>query len=378
MGNGMTFNGSVGPLQTYDLTTNAMAAVGGNIDGNAFGEGRDGFLYAGAGYSLYRVNPASGASTHVGDGNWGYAGDLAVDPLTDVLYGAVNGQWGVTLVTVNRTNGAQTTVGLLGVTGDIWGLGFSGNGTLFAGGPDGNGRGAIYQINKSTGAAGMVRSLSYEPFDMATQPYTVPEDQHVATSLNPPSSPGGPGGAGAGPGGRIYYEEDLEGVATALGGTARQVWEKGTPTAGPRSAASGTQCLATRTVGGYPAHCFDTVETPPLSLVGAERPVLVFRHWYDTEEGQAGGAVRVRTALGESTLEPGVSGSSRGWVVASYDLSAFAGQGDVRIGFTFRSSSASDLGGWFVDDILVAEAALVEARLGRTRPDAAGAAGAGR
>ncbi|HVY60611.1 MAG TPA: hypothetical protein VHF22_03110 [Planctomycetota bacterium] len=166
-----------GPLTTYNLVTHQWGNEYGGVNGDAFGEGRNGLLYSGDGVSFYSVDPASGSSRYVGDGQYTDAGDIAVDPTTTVMYAAVYGPRGISLCTVNRGTGAQAIVGSLGVSGDIWGLGFSDNGNLFACGPNGQGGGAIYQIDKGSGHATAVKSLSYEPYDMATQPYSVPEDQ---------------------------------------------------------------------------------------------------------------------------------------------------------------------------------------------------------
>ncbi len=380
---GLAFSPS-GQIDTYNLQTRGTSTIGGNVPGNAFGEGRNGFLYSGSGYDLYRIDANTGASTYVGYGNWPYAGDLAVDPTTDVLYGAVEGRWSVTLVRVDRATGDQAEVGPMNVAYDIYGLGFSGDGRLFAAGPDGNGRGAIYEINKASGAATQVRGLNYEPYDMATQPYTVNEDQRP--------SEGGGGAAGGEAVADVYFEETFDrGEAAMLRGTAVPVpgilWEQGAPVAGPGAAASGRRCLATRAAGGYPRSSLATVETASFSLVGARRPVLVLRHWYDTQAGHDGGVVRVRTPLGDAVLEPasglpsravvglasspGFSGTSGRWADAVFDLSPYAGQPVIRIAFTFGSDGAVDAAGWFIDDVLVAEPGVVEERLGRTRLDRA-------
>ncbi|HET9978186.1 MAG TPA: PEP-CTERM sorting domain-containing protein [Burkholderiaceae bacterium] len=159
-------------LSTYDLVTNTQTNVGGSVPGNALGEGRDGFLYAGSGVGLYRVDPNTGLSNFIGNGSFGYAGDIAVDP-TDLaaMYGAVNGPGGVSLVRVDKATGAQTLVGSFGLAGaSIFGLGFSLDGTLYAAGPTAGG-GGIFTINKTTGAASLARNVGYQPFDMATQPF---------------------------------------------------------------------------------------------------------------------------------------------------------------------------------------------------------------
>ncbi len=180
---------SAGPLKTLDLVSRTLRHVGGDVPGNALGEARNGFLFAGSGVETYRIDPTTGRSTYIGDGDYPYAGDFAVDPTTNVLYGSVSGRRGVTLVTVDRATGRQTQVGPLGLARDIWGMGFSLNGELFAAGPSGSGRGTIYAVNKATGGATAARALSFEPFDMATQPYVRPEHEEW------PPAPG-PGGSG--------------------------------------------------------------------------------------------------------------------------------------------------------------------------------------
>jgi hypothetical protein len=61
------------------------------------------------------------------------------------------------LVTINRTNGAVTTIGALGVSGDFGDLTWnSANNTLYAVG--GRGNDALYTINQTTGAATLVGS----------------------------------------------------------------------------------------------------------------------------------------------------------------------------------------------------------------------------
>ena len=167
-----------GALHTLDLLTPTISTVGGAVPGNALGEGRDGSLYAGAGTELYRVDPLNGLSTLVGSGVFGYAGDIAVDP-TDVsrMFGAVTTGTGAQLALIDKLTGGQTLVGAFGIAGDIWGLGFALDGTLYAAGPTGVGTGAIFTVNKTTGTATLAHALTYEPYDMATQPFERQENR---------------------------------------------------------------------------------------------------------------------------------------------------------------------------------------------------------
>lgn len=167
-----------GSLSTYDLTTNTITSVGGSVPGNALGEGRDGSLYAGSGTQLWKVDPLTGLSTLIGAGLYGYAGDIAVDPTNlSAMFGAVFTNNGVELASIDKATGAQTLIGSfgLGPSASIYGLGFSLDGTLYAGGPGDSSIGALFTVDKTTGAATLVKSLSYQPYDMATQPFDRPE-----------------------------------------------------------------------------------------------------------------------------------------------------------------------------------------------------------
>ena len=173
LGNTLYFQHGNGKFSTYDLGTHAQTSVGGFVPGNALGEGRDGYLYAGAEKQLSRVDPGTGVSTLIGSGIYDFAGDITVDPTSlGTMFGAVTTSAGVSLVSIDRSTGAQSLIGSfgLGVGDEVWGLGFSLDGTLFAAGPTGS-TGGIFTINKTTGAATSVKSLSYQPYDMATQPF---------------------------------------------------------------------------------------------------------------------------------------------------------------------------------------------------------------
>lgn len=184
-GNTLYLQGGGGSLSTYNLGTNVTTLVGGSVPGNALGEGRDGFLYAGSGTGLSRVDPTTGLSTLLGNGTYGYAGDIAVDPTNlNAMFGAVLTDSGVALALIDKSTGAQSLIGSFGISGDIWGLGFSLDGALFAAGPVVGGGGGIFTVNKATGAASLVHSLSYAPYDMATQPF----EQDEPNSVPEPSS----------------------------------------------------------------------------------------------------------------------------------------------------------------------------------------------
>lgn len=101
--------------------------------------------------------------------------------------------------------------------------------------------------------------------------------------------------------------------------------------------------------------------------VPASRPSLTFSTWYDIETGYDFGMVEVSadgsswTSLAgnlTSVVSPGtygITGTSRGWQSASYDLSAFAGT-SVYLRFRYVTDGGVAQLGWEIDDIDVSGA----------------------
>ncbi len=116
--------------------------------------------------------------------------------------------------------------------------------------------------------------------------------------------------------------------------------------------------------------------TNTLSLVDAAPPVtLTFATYYAIEPYYDFGFVEVATDTAwvplpitsggnKITTEPdpgsgvpaeGLTGTSDGWMEASVDLSAYAGQ-TVRLRFRYWTDRATTWGGWFVDDLTLSDA----------------------
>ncbi len=225
-----------------------------------------------------------------------------------------------------------------------------------------------------------------------------------------PGGGGSGGGTGAGTGtggggGPIYYAEDLEGAMPGfqLAYPGNSAFVVGTPTFGPGAAHGGARCLAVTLSSNYPNNLFAVAATPLIDLAGAQEPVLSFYHAYDIEPNTDGARIYVRTAAGsftviepfrgysraliEQTLDAGFSGLSGSvsttgsgtgnsgavaprpiWVEDRFDLSPFAGQSGLQILFDFETNAYNASGiyhaefaGWFVDDIVVGEAASIGA-----------------
>lgn len=116
-----------------------------------------------------------------GPGLLGDIDDIAVDPLTGVMYATSNldGDGGV-LVTLNKETGGATLVGELGVD-DIEGLAYFNDGVLYGStgkdGSDATTRNRLYRIDETTAAATYVATFDdfqdYEALDCLTGPTSI-------------------------------------------------------------------------------------------------------------------------------------------------------------------------------------------------------------
>ena len=125
--------------------------------------------------SLFTINQATGTATFIGstginsDRGVPEVSGIAFDPTTGILYGITGSACtGARLITINTSTGAGTLVGIivgagfdattgpLGCPGGSDALAFSSDGTLYAGGWNGNGPtatgGVLLKVDKSNGA----------------------------------------------------------------------------------------------------------------------------------------------------------------------------------------------------------------------------------
>jgi len=112
----------------------------------------------------------------------------------------------------------------------------------------------------------------------------------------------------------------------------------------------------------------DNTLTKKFDLTGATAPQLTFKTWYEIEDGWDYGYVEVsedgthwQSIPGNITtndnpngtnLGNGITGSSNGWITATFDLSAYAGK-VVQLRFRYVTDEAVSYRGWMVDDIQV-------------------------
>jgi hypothetical protein len=100
---------------------------------------------------LYDLDVTTNSSTYLGNSGVGAMFDIALNPLTNMMYGVT----GIgNLYSINTTNGAASFIG--GTGAFINGLTFDSSGTLF-----GSGGTSLFTVNLTTGAASTVGSTGF-------------------------------------------------------------------------------------------------------------------------------------------------------------------------------------------------------------------------
>ncbi|BBO84834.1 hypothetical protein DSCO28_54000 [Desulfosarcina ovata subsp. sediminis] len=140
----------------------------------------------------------------------------------------------------------------------------------------------------------------------------------------------------------------------------RGVWQVGTPTSGPGSAYSGTQCAGTVLGGSYPKYTDSRLISPTITLPivsGSEAILLRFWQWfsyypYGSNYSYDYGRVQISTDNGQSWISVGnrIQDYSYGWSLCPIDLTPYAGQ-QVRIAFYHVEDSDQTGSGWYIDDV---------------------------
>jgi hypothetical protein len=148
-------------------------------------------------------------------------------------------------------------------------------------------------------------------------------------------------------------------------------WEWGTPNGGgPKGAHSGSYCWGTNQDGPYTPSAYCYLYSPELEVL-TRSALLRFANWFEFEDGFDGGQVFVSAQgtgwtliepvggyPGEIELEsghtvPAFTGLSEGWEEPTFDLGPFQGQ-RVTIQFRMTTNSTIQMGGWFIDDVRLA------------------------
>ncbi|MBE9570424.1 MAG: choice-of-anchor J domain-containing protein, partial [Proteobacteria bacterium] len=143
------------------------------------------------------------------------------------------------------------------------------------------------------------------------------------------------------------------------------IWQVGTPTAGPESCYSGSQCAGTNLDGNYEPDTDSRLISPSIHLpevIGYEEIHLRFWQWF-SYAGWDGGYVQVSTYdkdQGEWSYWQGVSSAIEGtsgnyWTLIDVDLSSYAGK-KIKIAFYHKAwNPGGESTGWYIDDIEIIE-----------------------
>jgi cysteine-rich repeat protein len=187
-----------------------------------------------------------------------------------------------------------------------------------------------------------------------------------------------------------YLSEGFEG-GLPVNWSTHGMWEIGTPASvGPAAAHDGANCAGTRIGANYDDNgtfAFDWLETPRVDLTNATVPVLLFYAWFSSESQMDGGNLRISSDGGVSfvpipltNVQPAynhdnVGGedawtgafASSGWRPVVVNLTPWTG-GEVILRFAFYSDAATGDAGWYVDDVLIAEAEDIPVQITNNDP----------
>ncbi|HYF81368.1 MAG TPA: S8 family serine peptidase, partial [Symbiobacteriaceae bacterium] len=159
--------------------------------------------------------------------------------------------------------------------------------------------------------------------------------------------------------GTVVFQDNMEAGDNGWthGGDADN-WQRGTPTAGPDAANSGSNVWGTNLSGNYNNSENAWLMTPEINLAGLASVNLQFAHWYSLENEFDFGFVEISADGGSTWNEMAVytspdGGDAVGWEMPMIDLSAYAG-GTVKIRFRLDSDSSVRYPGWYIDDVTVA------------------------
>ncbi|NNC90227.1 MAG: hypothetical protein HKN82_17355 [Akkermansiaceae bacterium] len=166
------------------------------------------------------------------------------------------------------------------------------------------------------------------------------------------------------PAGSLFYESFEGGGAgwtrfTSAGSAwSTAMWDPSCPmTIGPESPRSGLFAAGTDVFAAYAPDTTARFESPLIDLAGQTGATLTFWEWREIEEGFGDlGVLGVFDGAGNLVENIHLAdGVSAGWTEVTVPLPAAAMGLQVRLRFTFLSdgANASDMAGWYIDDLCV-------------------------
>ncbi|MBR7794557.1 S8 family serine peptidase [Agaribacter marinus] len=152
----------------------------------------------------------------------------------------------------------------------------------------------------------------------------------------------------------VGFSDDFESASagwTVFG--ENNSWDRGVPTSGPESAASGENVYATNLAGEYDSNTNTTLVMPPIDLPEGNA-YLQFNQWYNIENNWDYGHVFISTDQEDWTQLTEITNTSDGWESVEVDLSEYSGQ-RVYIGFNLDTDGSVTRDGWYIDDVTLAD-----------------------
>ncbi len=108
----------------------------------------------------------------------------------------------------------------------------------------------------------------------------------------------------------------------------------------------------------YGAYEFDTLISPTIDVTSISAPILFSTHWYETEAGYDYVRVYATTDFVSWDLLGPRDGSSGGWQGLGASLAAYTQP--VKLAFLLQSDPSVTGEGWYVDDVMVRTAPVVD------------------
>lgn len=147
-----------------------------------------------------------------------------------------------------------------------------------------------------------------------------------------------------------YFDDDLE---SGIYWGASPPWAVTT-----ESAHSGSRAWSDSPGGPYGANLNISIQTPVFDLRGSVRPQLTFWERYDLADDGSDSVNVWVTTDGGTTYDhlAGFTGVNPIWSETTVDLTAYAAQASVRVVFQLLSNDTGFGDGWYIDDVVVANA----------------------
>ena len=139
-------------------------------------------------------------------------------------------------------------------------------------------------------------------------------------------------------------------------------WQYGVPTSGPRGAHSGEMLWATNLSGNYNNDEMSTLTSPDidLSAYAGKTPILTWWEWGNFESGYDYAEVYVSNDGGQNWVSYGRNSVPREWSMATVQLDPSYAVANFRIQFRLTTDSSVTYDGWYIDDIGIAMAEVLE------------------